>query len=164
MPVPRSMSPWQLGSAAVILVGLVASVIVAMNGYVRSEESPKNESLYGRSEQKERKGCQGDTPRTPPAAGEVAHAISCACACPHMCLHAHTLARTCARLHVRSLAHALARTCSRPHVSRALAQQALDTRPHMRSAAHALARTCARSGRARLNLLHVCAGTTAPKW
>ncbi|GMI51691.1 hypothetical protein TeGR_g9851 [Tetraparma gracilis] len=33
MPVPRSMSPELLGSAAVVLVGLVASVIVAMNAY-----------------------------------------------------------------------------------------------------------------------------------
>jgi hypothetical protein len=52
MPVPRSMSPWQLGSAAIALVGLVASVVVAMNGYVRSEESPKNESLCGREASK----------------------------------------------------------------------------------------------------------------
>jgi hypothetical protein len=45
-------------------------------------------------------GCGGETPQTPPAAGEVAHVLG-PCARPHLC-SAHVLGRTCARLHMCS--------------------------------------------------------------
>jgi hypothetical protein len=51
--------------------------------------------------------CRGETPRTPPAAGEVAHVLGRTCARPHMSSAAHAL---------RSAAHALGRTCARPHM------------------------------------------------
>jgi ankyrin repeat protein len=44
-------------------------------------------------------GCRGETPRTPPAAGKIAHALN----------------RTCAQSHMRSIAHALNRACARSH-------------------------------------------------
>jgi hypothetical protein len=48
-------------------------------------------------------GCRGGTPRTPPAAGDVAHALGRAM---------RSAARSCARPHMRLAA----RTCVRPHV------------------------------------------------
>ena len=87
MPVPRNMSPWQLGSAAVVLVGLVASVVVAMNGYVRSDASPKP-SLCAR-EKRAKERVFGGRPPEPPLLP--------------------------ARSRTRSAAYRLARTCARPH-------------------------------------------------
>jgi hypothetical protein len=54
-----------------------------------------------------RGGCRGETPRTPPAAGEVARALG---RTSHMRSVAHALGRACARSHVRSVARALGRT------------------------------------------------------
>jgi hypothetical protein len=66
-------------------------------------------------------GCRGETPRTPPAAGGVAHALGCTRARLHTrslgCTRARSAAHALARLHTRSLgctrarsaAHALAR-------------------------------------------------------
>jgi hypothetical protein len=47
-------------------------------------------------------GCRGETPRTPPTAGEVAHELG-------MFSAAHVLGRTCARPHMCSAAHVLGR-------------------------------------------------------
>jgi hypothetical protein len=65
-------------------------------------------------------GCRGETPRTPPTAGEVAHvppqqpgSQTRKCARSHMCSLAYMLARKCARPRWHTVHHCLFFVCSR---------------------------------------------------
>jgi hypothetical protein len=112
---------------------------------VRAQRRQPQRRVFKRERSERKKGLSGGDPPNPPCCRRGR-----ARAQPLMRSPAHALARTCARPHImRSFAHALARTSARSH---------------KQSPSQALGCTCARSGRARPNLLHVCAGTTAPKW